>query len=114
VPVYWSPANIPDPFVASLVGKLVLIERAGLFLANLVFLGGSLTLFWKKFRLIARMDIFLWFTVALIWLTSILQTIPDHGDNPRFSVPIQTMIVFIALWWLGQITQKRVEARAKK
>ena len=114
VPVYWSPANIPNPFVASLVSKLVLVERTGMFLTNLVFLGGSLTLFWKKFRLIARMDIFLWFTVVFIWLTSILQTFPDHGDNPRFSVPIQTMLVFIALWWLGQITQKRVEARAKK
>jgi hypothetical protein len=36
---------------------------------------------------------------GLVWFTSNLQTLPDHGDNPRFSVPIQTLVLFVVLWW---------------
>jgi hypothetical protein len=31
-----------------------------------------------------------------VWLISIVQTLLDHGDNPRFLVPLQ-MIVFITV-----------------
>jgi hypothetical protein len=30
-----------------------------------------------------------------IWIASILQTLIDHGDNPRFLVPLQSLVV---LW----------------
>jgi hypothetical protein len=114
VPVYWSPANMPTHFVSSLMSGLVLVERGSMFLANLIFLGGSLALFWKRVRKLLKMDLFLWFVTASIWLTSILQTLPDHGDNPRFSVPIQSMVVFIALWWVVKTVKKLSEAREKK
>ena len=113
-PVYWSPANIPNPLVASLLTDLVLFDRGGAFVANLAFLGVSLAFIWSKYRKVYAMDIYLWFMVVFIWLTSILQTLPDHGDNPRFSVPIQSMVVFIALWCLVQIVQRKGEVRGKK
>jgi len=59
------------------------------------------------------MDVFLWFVTASIWLTSILQTLPDHGDNPRFSVPIQSMVVFIVLWWVVRSVNGISEARKR-
>lgn len=41
----------------------------------------------------------LWiFLAGTVWLTSVVQTILDHGDNPRFLVPLQTWVV---LWLLG-------------
>ena len=112
-PVYWSAGNISNPLAASLVGKLLLVERGGLLLANLCFLMGTLTLLWQKFRKTFRMDVFLWFVTASIWLTSILQTLPDHGDNPRFSVPIQSMVVFIVLWWVVRSVNGISEARKR-
>ena len=24
----------------------------------------------------------------------------DHGDNPRFLIPMQSLVVLIVLWWL--------------
>ncbi len=37
-----------------------------------------------------------------IWITSILQTLLDHGDNPRFLVPLQSLVV---LWVAAFILQ---------
>jgi hypothetical protein len=42
---------------------------------------------------------FLWFTVGAIWIASVLQSLLDHGDNPRFSVPLQSLIVLVVLTW---------------
>jgi hypothetical protein len=101
VPVYWSPQAIGDPIVLAALRGLVLLERALLFAANLVFVGGSLAvLVSRKLRERTGMTPFAWFIVAAIWAASILQTLLDHGDNPRFSVPVQTLIVLVALYWL--------------
>jgi phosphotransferase system glucose/maltose/N-acetylglucosamine-specific IIC component len=37
-----------------------------------------------------------------IWIASILQTLLDHGDNPRFLVPLQSLVV---LWVLGFVVE---------
>jgi hypothetical protein len=112
-PVYWSPSSLPNPIITYLAGKLVLIDRGGMYLANLAFLTGSILLFWKKFRQVNRMDLFLYLMVISIWMTSILQTLPDHGDNPRFSVPVQSIVGLIVLWWVVSIVKKLAEARQK-
>jgi len=31
-----------------------------------------------------------------------MQTLPDHGDNPRFLVPMQTLVVIWVLWLIYQ------------
>lgn len=53
---------------------------------------------------------FVWFAVGVVWLTSIIQTLLDHGDNPRFSVPIQRLVLFVILWWgISLLNKKRYE-----
>ena len=99
-PVYWAPATLSSPVLRAILSALVNLERGALVLFNLAFLLGSLGLLWKKVRRAFKMDQFLWFAVSSLWFTSILQTLLDHGDNPRFSVPIQTWVVLIALWWI--------------
>lgn len=37
---------------------------------------------------------FVWFAVGVVWFSSIIQTLLDYGDNPHFSVPIQTLVFF--------------------
>lgn len=57
-----------------------------------------------------KMNTFVWFAVGVVWLTSIIQTLLDHGDNPRFSVPIQRLVLFVILWWgISLLNRKRNE-----
>jgi hypothetical protein len=72
--------------------------------SNLVFLAVSLAAtFWKKARAALEMNLFLWLTLASIWAASVVQTLLDHGDNPRYLVPLQTLVIVIVAWWSLQI-----------
>jgi ABC-type branched-subunit amino acid transport system permease subunit len=38
---------------------------------------------------------------GMVWLTSVIQTLGEHGDNPRFLVPIQMAVIYlivVAVW----------------
>jgi len=37
---------------------------------------------------------------------SILQTLLDHGDNPRFLVPLQSLVVLWVLWFGWQLLRR--------
>jgi hypothetical protein len=106
-PVYWAHAAITNPIWQSIISKLVTIERGLIIIFNLAFISGSLALFWKKLRNLLRMNVFVWFVAGIIWLTSILQTLLDHGDNPRFSIPVQTLILFVVCWWIISLLDRR-------
>lgn len=110
-PIYRSPAAIASPVVRGIIFALITLERGGMVAANLAFLFGSLTLIWIKVRQILKTDAFLWFVASTVWLTSILQTLLDHGDNPRFLVPIQSLVVLLVLWWGIQITRCSVKGK---
>jgi len=102
VPVYWAPEQIAGA-LRRIWNGVVLVERGILFACNLAFLAGSLALLWKRARQRLKPDIFVYFSTSAIWLTSILQTLTDHGDNPRFEVPIQTLVVLLALWLAARL-----------
>jgi hypothetical protein len=100
VPVYWSQAAIENPLALAALRGSILFERGLLFAANLLFIAGSVALAAsRKLRQRLSMTPFLWFTVGAIWIASLLQTLLDHGDNPRFSVPLQSLIVLVVLTW---------------
>ncbi len=61
---------------------------------------------WKRARQTWQISPALWCVVGAIWGTSILQTILDHGDNPRFLIPIQTFILLWVLFILKQTLQR--------
>lgn len=109
-PVYWSSASITSPALQSLISALISMERGGMVLFNGVFIIGSLTLFWKKMRHTLNMNPFIWYATSVVWFTSIIQTLLDHGDNPRFSVPVQSVVIFVILWWgISLLNRKRFE-----
>ncbi len=105
-PVYWSPEAFTNPLISMALAGKVAFARGGMVFANVAFIFGSLALVSKKVRLALKMNVFLWFAASTLWLTSILQTLLDHGDNPRFLVPMQSLVVFLALWWGLQITRR--------
>jgi len=106
--VYWSVDALKTPALVPALNALIMLERGLLILGNFLFLAGSaLAVFWKKLRARLGMNPFIWFAVASIWAASIVQTLLDHGDNPRYLVPMQSLVIFIVAWWLLQ--PKRVE-----
>lgn len=107
-PVYWKPeasGSLRLPLEA-----LVLTERAALFTANLLFLVSTLlALVWRRWRAWLKPTPMWVFILSTVWLTSILQTLPDHGDNPRFLIPLQSWVVLWALWLGWRWLQGRVK-----
>jgi hypothetical protein len=110
VPFYWAPEAVASPALRTVLRGLILIERGGLFAANMTFLAGSLTLLWKKIRRRLQPDLFVWFAFGTVWFTSILQTLLDHGDNPRFSVSIQSLVVLLVCWGILQFVGRTDKA----
>lgn len=98
-PVYWSPDSLQDPELAKVVQLYITSNRILLFGANLVFILSSIVaVISKKVRNIWQIKPILWIMAGMVWATSVFQTLLDHGDNPRFLVPIQSMLVFWVIW----------------
>jgi hypothetical protein len=120
-PFYWSQDSFRWQGMAAVIQPLIWIERIILFGANLLFIVLSLAAaglaVWPKKAaaqqtatpqgVIARLRAaasslpsFLWCLAGTIWIASILQTLLDHGDNPRFLVPLQSLVVLLEIWML--------------
>lgn len=102
VGVFWLPETISSAGLRSALKELMLAERLALFGVNLLFLAGSLTLLWRRVRARLNPPLFFWFAVSAVWLISLLQTLAEHGDNPRFLAPMQTFVLLIVAWALAQ------------
>jgi len=103
-PVYWSPETLAIPALIPLIRGMILIERAVMLLGNLLFIGvTSMLLTWKKARAALEMSPFLWLVLGSIWMSSLAQTVLDHGDNPRYLAPLQSILLVLVAWWLYQI-----------
>lgn len=112
VPVYWSAASINNPMLVSIMRGFVLIERGILFGINITFIVGSiLVVVVKKIRHRVPITPFIWFSIGAVWIASVLQSLLDHGDNPRFLIPLQSLVVLIVVWWfVAYITSRSKNA----
>jgi len=98
-PVYWDPDAITLPVLSNLLQTLILGIRGLVFAGNLIFfVTSSLACFSKRLREIWGLQPFHWLLAGSVWATSILSSVMDHGDNPRFLVPLQTAVIFWVLW----------------
>jgi len=111
VPFYWKPETLAWSGLASVLRPLVLVERIGLFGANMLFILTSvLAALSKRARQAWCIPAALWFLAGSVWIASIVQTLLDHGDNPRFLVPMQS---FVVLWVLFLIYQYAIHAERR-
>ena len=101
-PVYWDSAGLRLAGLRPLFSGWALFGRGLSLAANAVFLLASAGAVVSR-SLRARLGLD-GFSVALggtIWTASVVQTLADHGDNPRFLVPLQAVVmlaVLRALW----------------
>jgi len=114
-PVYYVKANMPSEMLGEAIRTSTYLERALLIGCNALFLISSvLTLFFKKLRAWWNLSAFWGLIASTVWICSIVQTLLDHGDNPRFLIPLQSMVVFWALWILYQSISRYHAGRQTK
>lgn len=100
-PVYWDITAVQSGVLAQVLNVLVMIARLAMFVTNLVFIGTSAAaLFSKRLREFWQLTPFHWLLAGSVWATSAVSSLLDHGDNPRFLVPLQTAVVFWVIWLL--------------
>ena len=98
-PVYWNPSAISPAWAVEGFRYVILGMRGLTFGFNLVFILTSLAaLISKWLRQIWAITPFHWLLAGSIWATSVLSSLLDHGDNPRFLVPLQSAVIFWVLW----------------
>jgi SNF family Na+-dependent transporter len=122
VPVYWSADALRFSWLARGVKLAIRLERAMIFFINLVFIIASSyfaliefisAIRHKPYPLSIRHTHPSLYTILLmlmgnIWIASILQTLLDHGDNPRFLVPLQSLVVlWVAVFILQLVSHKQ-------
>ena len=104
-PIYWSPEAIVSPVIRALVSAWAAAGRALLLVANSLFLLGTAAVtLSRRIRLRIGVDSHLLAAAGTVWVTSVLQTLFEHGDNPRFLVPTQMLVVYVVArmayaWW---------------
>lgn len=110
VPVHWTLVSASLSILEAPQRAIILLLRGVLFLANLAFIAGSVALFWKKARRTLRIEAFISMLVGTIWISSILQAFLEYGDNPRYSIPVQTLVLIVVFWWgYSILNRKRIE-----
>lgn len=124
-PVYWSADALRLPAMAGGVSLLAQLERLVMFFFNMLFIVLSATFALiellsaarrRASPLLLRKDnpvlyAYLWMLLGNIWIASILQTLLDHGDNPRFLVPLQSLVIVWVAVFSFQLFTSRQAAR---
>ena len=102
-PVYYVKTNMTSESLAEAVRMLTYLVRFLLIGCNVLFLLSSIgALLIKKLRTRWKVSAFWGLIATTIWICSVVQTLLDHGDNPRFLVPLQSMVVFWVVWIIYQ------------
>lgn len=119
-PVYWDSHAVASPVLVESLQIGILGTRGLLFLSNMVFvLTSAAALVSRKLRKLWRLLPFHWLLAGSVWATSVLSSMLDHGDNPRFLVPLQSVVVFWVLWlgwtswqaWRASRKPEKIEER---
>lgn len=113
-PVYWRAEALQSSVLLSIIKVLIWIGRGLSVLANLVFLLlSTFAVLSKRMRNRIGFDIYSGTAVGLVVMISIVQTLVDHGDNPRFLVPLQMIVFFIVIRSLWYSLKKREVSEVK-
>jgi hypothetical protein len=104
-PVYWRPSLISSSISRTLLSALAIAGRVISVVANFAFLLFScIALINQRVRARLGINHLIIAVSGMVWLTSVIQTLGEHGDNPRFLVPMQMVVIYVVvcvIWsWL--------------
>ena len=102
-PVYWDSTALSSAIIGGLFAAWVGVGRLITLVANAAFLVGSaLVLVSRRARDRIGLDRYILVAGGLVWISSIVQTLVDHGDNPRFLIPLQTLVFYVVSRWIWE------------
>lgn len=111
-PVYWQAEALSNPGLQPFVWAWIAMGRAVALAANATFLLlTAALLISRKVRNWVRIDAMYLFVGGFIWWTSILQSLFEHGDNPRFLVPLQLIVVYFVVRSVYDLYHSLVKVR---
>jgi hypothetical protein len=97
-PVYWDRTGLAYGWLGSVFAGWAVLGRGLSLIANAAFLlGSAAAVVSRKLRRRLGVDRFTLMAGGLIWLSSVVQTLVDHGDNPRFLVPLQAVVILLVV-----------------
>ena len=108
-PVYLRPEVLQPAVIRTAFQGLAWIGRGLSVLANFAFLLISIGIVLsRKLRSSIRMDTTLWASMTMVWMISIMQSLLEHGDNARFLVPLQMVVIYLVVrsfwfWSRGKV-----------
>jgi hypothetical protein len=95
-PVYWDAQGLRVGGLRPFFSAWAAIGRGLSLIGNAAFLlASAAALLSRRARRRLGWD---WFGVVLagtVWVASVVQTLVDHGDNPRFLVPLQAVVFLV-------------------
>ena len=110
-PVYWDADQAASPAVAEVLRLWAAAGRGLTLAANAAFL---LLSAWVILRFRRYSDLLqdrLWLAPwGFVWLTSVVQTFADNGDNPRFLIPLQAVLFYVVIVG-GDVVLRRERGR---
>jgi 4-amino-4-deoxy-L-arabinose transferase-like glycosyltransferase len=107
VPIYWFPERISYPVLADVQIILWQIERYGLIAINMIFwiMGGYwMWLLWRGQAALSERR--LAWLYLLVMAGAFAQALMDYGENPRYGVPFQMVIVWCVALGVYQAWQR--------
>ena len=95
-PVYWKPEAIEAAGMRAALGAWATAGRVLSLVANALFLlASAAALVLPRVRRRLGLDAHLLAAAGTVWIGSVVQTLADHGDNPRFLVPAQMLVIYV-------------------
>lgn len=112
-PVYWMPELLDVPIGRRALEAVALAGRLLCVGANAVFLGMcGLAVVSPSARRRIGVDAIALACGGLVLISSVAQTLVEHGDNPRFLVPLQMVVFTVVLRAIVSWRAGRPEVRA--
>jgi uncharacterized membrane protein YtjA (UPF0391 family) len=111
-PVYWDPGAMESTGgrrlleLGSIAGRWVSLAANAAYLLWMA----ALAIPHEVTRRLRRDADWMW-TAGLVAFSSVLQTVSDHGDNPRFLVPLQMVVMMLVVVALVRLSQWWTQTR---
>jgi hypothetical protein len=112
-PVYWNKTALTIHFLPGIMQVWVLGARGLMFLSNMIFIiSSAAAILSERLRKFFKLGQFHWLLAGSIWITSLLTSLLEHGENQRFLIPLQTAVLFWVLWFGYAVWKSQKENHA--
>lgn len=93
----WQPENIKQNYIKSSIEYIWIVQKYLLIILNLFFIISIILFFVNKKSIIIIQNPLLLLMVMIIIFSSIFQALVEHGENTRYKLPFQPLILIVVI-----------------